>query len=484
MLFKLSIIPLTKQLTNIAGNLWHRSLQNARAERNEWLLLHEFTRKDYLCPDKDFGKKKFFKDDEDEKDADDEEKPGKRKKAAYEGGLVLDPKPGLYDSIVLLLDFNSLYPSIIQEYNLCFTTVDRLSSQDLFGNEIPNVSIEDVEIPNVANREKVAILPSILRMLVDRRREVKKLMKNEKDENRLEQLEIKQKALKLTANSMYGCLGFSSSRFYAKAIAALITKKGRDALTATVDIANNFLGYNVIYGDTDSIMVATGNTDLKESLVIGENIKAEVNKKYKMLEIEIDGVFRSLLLLKKKKYAALVYVDINDPNSYKKKEVKGLDMVRRDWCRLSQRIGSEVLNEILSSKSQDDIQINLRQLFTNEAEKIKMSLIPIREFIITKQLTKPLSSYEKGHTIPHVSIAMRKREKEGKTDTELIGSYIRYIICQGAETQYAKRAYTPEEIIAAKGELKVDIDWYLSQQIYPPISRLIEHIEGIDGKFI
>lgn len=129
---------------------------------------------------------------------------------------------------------------------------------------------------------------------------------------------------------MYGCLGFSSSRFFAKAIAALITRKGRDALKATVDVAT-MLGYNVIYGDTDSIMIATGSDDLKESLRIGEKIKSDVNKRYKCLEIETDGVFRSLLLLKKKKYAALVYEDLNDPNSYNKKEIKGLDMVRRDW---------------------------------------------------------------------------------------------------------------------------------------------------------
>ena len=129
----LQIVPLTKQLTTIAGNLWFRSLQNARAERNEWLLMHEFHGRKFLCPDKKQvsqkeARKSMFGDNDVEMiDSKEEGKGGKkgpkRKKAKYGGGLVLEPKAGFYDSIILLLDFNSLYPSIIQEYGLCFTTV-------------------------------------------------------------------------------------------------------------------------------------------------------------------------------------------------------------------------------------------------------------------------------------------------------------------------------------------------------------------------
>ena len=114
----LSVIPLTKQLTNIAGNLWFRSLQNARAERNEMLLLHEFKKKKFILPDKKQqsardAKRSLFGDDEFEEQVAGGKKGGKRKKASYAGGLVIEPKAGFYDSIILLLDFNSLYPSII-----------------------------------------------------------------------------------------------------------------------------------------------------------------------------------------------------------------------------------------------------------------------------------------------------------------------------------------------------------------------------------
>jgi DNA polymerase alpha subunit A len=117
LMLHLNILPLTKQLTTIAGNLWFRSLQNARAERNEMLLLHEFRARKFLCPDKkSFNAKEAKKQefgDEDQQETKKVGGKGKRQKAKYGGGLVLDPKKGFYDNIILMLDFNSLYPSII-----------------------------------------------------------------------------------------------------------------------------------------------------------------------------------------------------------------------------------------------------------------------------------------------------------------------------------------------------------------------------------
>lgn len=134
LMFKLQILPLTHQLTTLAGNLWSRTMTGARAERNEFLLLHEFRKAKYICPEKTYGGVKTAVIQAAEQDQDEDamamasttkKKVGGRRKPAYAGGLVLEPKKGFYDKYVMLLDFNSLYPSIIQEYNVCFTTVDR-----------------------------------------------------------------------------------------------------------------------------------------------------------------------------------------------------------------------------------------------------------------------------------------------------------------------------------------------------------------------
>ncbi|KND02063.1 DNA polymerase (pol2) [Spizellomyces punctatus DAOM BR117] len=346
LMFKLQVLPLTRQLTNLAGNLWARTMTGARAERNEYLLLHEFHNKKFVVPDKIFGGKKVITDQLHEMEDEGQPQPkqgSSRRKPAYAGGLVLEPKKGFYDKFVLLLDFNSLYPSIIQEYNICFTTVDR--SSDGEEGQMP-----DVPDPDLAK----GILPKLLAALVERRRAVKNLMKDPKaTPAQLAQYDIRQKALKLTANSMYGCLGFSHSRFYAKPLAMLITSKGREILQNTVDLAEQE-HLEVIYGDTDSIMIHTNTHDLAQVKKIGNEFKKAVNKRYNLLEIEMDGYYQRMLLLKKKKYAALS-VEEKDGRLQTVLETKGLDLVRRDWCGLSQDVSSYILNQIFSEDDKENV---------------------------------------------------------------------------------------------------------------------------------
>lgn len=115
-----------------------------------------------------------------------------KKKANYGGGLVLEPKPGLYEKIVLLLDFNSLYPSIIQEYSLCFTTVDR---PKLTLHQIMSKKAEEEEVlplPAATGEGQLrGVLPKVIRTLVQRRKQVKNQMKNARDEATYKNLDIK-----------------------------------------------------------------------------------------------------------------------------------------------------------------------------------------------------------------------------------------------------------------------------------------------------
>ena len=207
--------------------------------------------------------------------------------------------------------------------------------------------------------------------------------------NYLEQLDIRQLALKLTANSVYGCLGFSHSRIYAQPIAALVTAMGRETLQRTVTIAEETVGLDVIYGDTDSIMINTriSGKDLEQLSVVnklGNQVKSEVNKLYRTLELEIDGVFRSMLLLKKKKYAAVTIKLLPDGSTEVGKEMKGLDLVRRDWCIESKDTGKYVLDQILSGEDREEVISKIHAHLEELARKMRNDELPLEKYIITK----------------------------------------------------------------------------------------------------
>ncbi|KAF8406300.1 hypothetical protein HHK36_008385 [Tetracentron sinense] len=486
LMFHLSVLPLTRQLTNISGNLWGKTLQGARAQRVEYLLLHAFHSKKYIVPDKisargketNLTKRKMAHsaggdvDDLDINDAPFEnDSPhrdqGKGKKGpAYSGGLVLEPKKGLYDKYILLLDFNSLYPSIIQEYNICFTTVERSA---------------DGLIPRLPSCKTTGVLPELLRNLVERRRMVKSWLKTASG-LKVQQLDIQQQALKLTANSMYGCLGFSNSRFYAKPLAELITLQGREILQSTVDLVQNNLNLEVIYGDTDSIMIYSGLDDIAKAKAIAGKVIQEVNKKYRCLEIDLDGLYKRMLLLKKKKYAA-VKLQFKDGTPYEVIERKGLDMVRRDWSLLSKELGDFCLSQILSGGSCEDVVESIHNSLVKVQEEMRNGEVALEKYVITKTLTKQPEAYPDAKNQPHVQVALRLKQSGYSTGCSA-GDTVPYIICceqgagSGSSTGIAQRARHPDELKRDNGNWIIDIDYYLSQQIHPVVSRLCASIQG------
>ncbi|KAG8901757.1 DNA-directed DNA polymerase alpha catalytic subunit pol1 [Tulasnella sp. 408] len=482
---KVQMLPLTKQLTSLAGNSWNKTLNGGRAERNEYILLHEFHRLKYICPDKTWTKKGSAASVKPEvkEEAEDGENGGapaaaKPKKDKYKGGLVFDPKRGLWDTYVLVMDFNSLYPSIIQEFNIDFTTVLKAEVYEGDEEKIPDVP---------ADGTPQGVLPRLIATLVNRRRQVKNLMKDPKaTESQLMQWDIKQKALKLTANSMYGCLGFEGSRFYARPLAALTTSKGREILTNTKALAES-LQLDVVYGDTDSVFVDSKAGTLADALKVASVFKKHVNERYRLLEIDLDAVFQRVLLLQKKKYAA-VKVETSGQTSI---EIKGLDMKRREYCTLSKNVSKQVLDYILSGQPTDVVLEQIHDYLRAVGEDVRSGKISLEDMTIFKRLGKNPEDYDaKGQ--PHVQVALRMKARGGSAKA---GDVIPYLFCQGehgesSKTGQAERAMHPDEVRrgedvkVAPHRKTVDFEYYLSQQVLPPVERLCDPIEGTDRAHI
>lgn len=293
---------------------------------------------------------------------------------------------------------------------------------------------------------------------------------------------------------MYGCLGFSFSRFYAQPIAAMVTSMGRQTLQRTVDISQSTVGLEVIYGDTDSIMINTRISDLAQISNIrklGEQVKKEVNKLYKTLELEIDGIFRNMLLLKKKKYAATTVEQGKDGTLIFDREEKGLDLVRRDWCVQSKDTGRYVLDQLLNPDQEKEISATkILDHLEDLAKRMRNNEVPLQKYVITKGLSKHPNDYPDGKALPHVHVAKTMlKNKRNLT----VGDHIPYVITsppEGAEVvgkpskNSTERARHPDEIERSAGVLKPDVEWYLTQQILPPISRLCEPMEGLSAGLI
>ncbi|CAD5210072.1 unnamed protein product [Bursaphelenchus xylophilus] len=416
---QLNALPLFVRITQIVGGVMSRTLVGGRSQRNEFLFLHAFYERGYVPWDK--------------------KKRNKEKQGDSSGGTVVDPKTGLYETYIVLLDFNSLYPSIIQEFNICFTTVDKCyriaDKKDVLS------SIPDSDVPQ-------GILPKEIGELVRKRRAVKQEMKRvPRGSDRYLQLDVEQLGLKLTANSMYGCLGATDFRFYANFLAIMITLKGRSLLARSQEIAER--SYRVIYGDTDSIMVNSNTSKHQEAVQIANRLKKDLNGKFKHIEMDIDGLFKKFLLLKKKTYAALT-VSVNDENDVKT-EIKGLQIVRRDCSDVVKKAGRHVLDIVLGPS--DSKSVDILAFLTEWKEKLLGNQFSLEEFQIYQKLSKDLNQYGDGDK--HSGMAKRLNQT-GKFNFR-VGDMVKYIVCNdGSGNSSSKRLYHITELEEANKTIVTD----------------------------
>jgi len=484
--YAMNAFELAKEMAEISGYQLNKSLGNARSERIEYTLLHELYAQSYLFP------------------------PTKAKEPQkYEGGLVLDPVQGVHDNLVLLLDFNSLYPSIIQEFDVCFSTIGLGGANKCsFEPETKSAGTEHIEAApaeakpagasqptetrpaEAAQHAHQTFLPKIVTELIERRREIKRLLRNPKDEEERKSLDIRQKALKLTANSIYGCLGATLSRFCNYEMAAYITTKGRELLSFARETAI-LQGWQVIYGDTDSIMVkgeCPGESKYYQPMLDKAQVLVQtINSRYRHVEIEIEKAFKKLILYKKKKYACRVF---NEKDSWI--ECRGLDLVRRNFCKLTGDLLQKCLAIIMEDREAagenreggrpgEDGTIASR---IAESERIyrlcsefsdNLEGLPVEYFTLYSQLSKDPGQYKMDTVPPHVHLALRLQEEHRIVYKQ--GDIIPYIIGKG-EGSISERAFLPD------GDVPLDYNHYIRNQILPPLFRLLSYTDDISKEKI
>lgn len=261
------------------------------------------------------------------------------KKQPYKGAIVQHPIPGLYRNIICL-DFASLYPSIIQAYNLCWSTFLNKDDWDTVPEEDCHIfkweeDIEEEEeedgpddgsIMETKKKKKVithvsheyrfvkphirgGVLCEQVKLLVDERNHIRQvLMKAEKDPKVKDILDKRQLATKVSANSKYGILGAQEGGLLPLvAAAAVVTYIGRTSITLVNDYLKKHYNAKVVYGDTDSTMVDLGITDTKECNDRGYALSKEVSALFMApMKLEFEKAMIVMLCIAPKKYAAIL----------------------------------------------------------------------------------------------------------------------------------------------------------------------------------
>lgn len=411
--------------------------------RVETKLMHEFRKKGILMPSKPTKEEAGRRNDE-------------REKLGLKGATVLEPKKGLHtEGCTLVLDFKSLYPSIIRTYNISPETL-------IIGktNEKHTTSPTGARFVDASVQE--GTIPRVLKDLLDMRSKVKKEMKSAKGDRKAA-LDATQLGIKIMANSFYGYTGFAMARLYVLDIASSITGIGRDNLQTTKKMIEEKFGYNVIYADTDSVFLETKITNLDEAKKVGEEVSKYVSDNLPgYLELDFEKILRTFLILTKKRYAGWSFEYTQD--GWKDKIVmKGIETVRRDWCPLVSDTMNHILNMILKK---GDIK-GATDYVKDIIKKLKKNEVPLEKLTIVKGLTKNPDTY-KG-MLPHIELAKKITRRRPENPPQ-IGDRIGFVIVAG-NAMLSKRAEDPEYVKEKK--MQIDSEYYIDSQLLPAIERLL-----------
>lgn len=347
----------------------------------------------------------------------------------YEGGYVKSPKPGLYSNIAVL-DFTSMYPSIIISNNIDYYTY--IGEKEFL-------------------KEPIGLIPSILKRLVDERAILKRMLKESHDDT----IETKSQALKILANSFYGYMAYRRSRFYLKEAAERVAEIGRETIMKVIDMAERE-GFRVIYADTDSIFIIYNSEDAVREFV--ERLNSSFSGYMRM---ELEGLYKRGLFVQRKdesEGAKKKYALLRDDGKIK---IRGFELVRRDWCQLAREIQQEILEIVLKEGNVDRAIARVREVIKD----VKERKVDPERLVIYTRLSKRPEEYDRD--MPEVVAA----KKLGLSSNTIMNRVIKYIIVAG-QGSISSRA-EPYEHFIKKPHLKYDVDYYIDHQILPAVLRVL-----------
>ncbi|ATM75471.1 DNA polymerase II [Serratia fonticola] len=367
------------------------------------------------------------------------------------GGFVMDSQPGLYDS-VLVLDYKSLYPSIIRTF-----LIDPVGLVE--GMQHPD---DENSVPGFRqarfSRTKHC-LPEIVRQIWQGREAAKR--HNNKPLSQ---------ALKIIMNAFYGVLGSSGCRFFDPRLASSITLRGHEIMRQTRELIES-KGYQVIYGDTDSTFVWLKKAHSEQQAAeIGRELLDHVNQWWQQhlqqqyglenaLELEFETHYSRFLMPtirgaeqgSKKRYAGL----ISKPDGSEEMVYKGLETVRTDWTPLAQQFQQQLYQRIFKRQPyQDFVRDYVAKTLNGEFDD---------RLVYRKRLRRKLDDYQR-NVPPHARAARLADDynrQQGRPLQYQNGGWISYVMTLAG----------PEPLETRQSA--IDYDHYLERQLQPVADAIL-----------
>ena len=389
------------------------------------------------------------------------------------GGFVMDSRPGLYDSI-LVLDFKSLYPSIMRTFKIDpMGLIEGLKAEDLKSEGIENAK-QTIEGFNGGyfDREKHC-LPNLITMLGEQRDQAKK-----DNNHHLAQ------AIKIIMSSFYGVLGSDGCRFFDMRLSSSITQRSHEIIQRSGQWIKQ-QGYDVIYGDTDSVFVWLKEKKTQQQAdKIGKQLSKELNSWWRniikqehqldsKLEIEYETHYQRFFMPSirgaetgsKKRYAGTVHTLSSTGEEEVETIFKGLEAVRSDWTPFARQFQQQLFQRIFSERSFEQwMKDEVADLMQGKKDQL---------LIYRKRLRQPLSEYQR-NVPPHAKAAAVLelwRQQQGLPALyQDRGGWIQYLMTTNGPQ--------PIEVYersqgGLKGGLQIDYQHYFEKQIAPVCDGLL-----------
>ncbi|XP_034653452.1 DNA polymerase zeta catalytic subunit isoform X2 [Drosophila subobscura] len=404
--------------------------------------------------------------------------------------LILEPQSRFYADPLIVLDFQSLYPSMIIAYNYCFSTclgrvehlgssspfefgasqlrVSRQMLQKLLEHDL--VTVSPCGVVFVKREVREGILPRMLTEILDTRLMVKQSMKLHKENSALQRiLHSRQLGLKLMANVTYGYTAANfSGRMPAVEVGDSVVAKGRETLERAIKLveANEEWKVRVVYGDTDSMFVLVPGRDRAEAFRIGEEIAQAVTEMSPQpVKLKLEKVYQPCLLQTKKRYVGYMYETADQVQPVY--EAKGIETVRRDGCPAVAKMLEKVLRLLFETADVSQVKQYVCRQFT----KLLSGRANLQDLIFAKEF-RGLNGYKPTACVPALQLTRKWMQKDPRRIPRR-GERVPFIIINGPPgVQLIRLVRSPHDILANEGH-KINAIYYITKAIIPPLNRCL-----------